>query len=337
MRDAEERLGMIRLRQFLTLARLTAVEILRQPVSLLIMVTALVLMGLSPLVLLHNFGESGKIVRDGALALHMLLGFMLAGYASASVMAREIRTGTASAVLSKPVDRSLFFLSKYAGVMFAVLFFSFCAVAGTLLAEKACEKFYQSSRIVGYAADNTTGILLLIYPFAACFAGALVNLIRKKPFVSSAFTAMGVLMVLLLAGSCFIDETGHLQRFYPVHDFRLINAGILIFMGLAVVAAIAMFCSVRLNTVQVMSVLGLVFVVGCVSYYFFGSRADTSFSAGLIYGLLPDWQHFWMSDALSGGGSISWKYILDAGIYTTFYSAALLAAGSVLFLNSELR
>lgn len=310
---------------------------MRQPVSLLITVTALVLMGLSPLLLLHNFGESGKIVRDGAMALHMLMGFMLAGYSAASVMDREMRSGTASAVLSKPVDRIMFFLAKYAGVLVTVIFFSMCAGAGTLLAEKACEKFYQSSRIVGYATDSVTGIMLLFCPFAACAAGALVNLFWKRPFVSSAFAALGVLIAVSFAASCFIDETGHIQKFFPLHDFRLVKTGLLIFMSLAVVAALALLFSVRLRTVQVMSMLCLLFVLGCVSYYFFGSRADGSILSGVVYGILPDWQHFWMSDALSEGGVVSWSYILNAGLYTLLYSSAMLAGGVALFLDSELR
>ncbi len=328
---------MIRLKQFLALAGLTAVEVLRQPVSLLLFVTALACMGMSPLFLLHNFGESGKIVRDGALALHMFLGFMLAGYSSCSVMAREIRSGTASAVLSKPVGRELFFLAKYAGVVVVVLFFSLCATGGTLLAEKACEKFYFSSRLVGYYVDNTTGVLLLLCPGAACLIGAFVNVVRKRPFVTAALSSAGVLMLLLVVGACFINEMGRPQSFYCLYDLRLIKASLLICAGLTVVAAIALLLAVRLNTVQAMTALTIIFLLGWVSHYFFGRNADASVAASLLYGLLPDWQHFWMGDRLSDEGVIPTSYAVRAVCYAATYSLAILTAGAALFSNSEMK
>lgn len=328
---------MTRLKQFLALAGLTTVEVLRQPVSLLITITAIVLMGLSPLFLLHNFGEAGKIVRDAAMAVHMLLGSMLAAYAACSVMAREIRSGTASAILSKPVDRGLFYIAKFAGVIAVILFFSVCATAGTLLSEKACEKFYENGRVVGYFTDQTTGALLLLCPALACIIGAAMNLVRKRPFVTAALKALCALLLLLLAGACFLNENGSLQSFFPLFDFRLVNASVLIFTGIAVIAALAMLLSVRLNSVQAMSVLCALFIAGWMSQYFFGAHADSSVVCAVLYGLLPDWQHFWKGDALSGNGVIKASYVLNAAVYAVLYIAGLLAGGVAIFGNSELK
>jgi hypothetical protein len=326
-----------RLKQFVALTGLTAVEILRQPVSLLLFATTVVLMGLSPLLLLHNFGESGKMVRDGALALHMLLGFAIASYSACSVMAREVRTGTASSVLSKPVERSLFFLSKYAGVLLVVAFYSLCATSGTLLAEKACEKFHFSSRIVGYFADYTSATILLLCPALACVVGAIVNLRTKRPFVTSAFTTLAILMILAVAGSCFINEQGQLQSFFVLYDFRLLAPSLLIFMGLAVATAIAMLFSVKLNVVPAMSAVAVLFMIGWMTQYFLGSRADSSLICAVLYGILPDWQHFWMGDALSDGGVVSLRYLLHAGSYTVLYGGGLIALGATVFSNSEMK
>jgi ABC-type transport system involved in multi-copper enzyme maturation permease subunit len=324
-----------RLKQFLALAGLTAVEVLRQPVSLLLFITTIALMGLSPLLLLHNFGESGKIVRDGALAFHMLMGFILAGYSACSVMNREIRTGTASAVLSKPVDRGIFFLAKYAGVILVVFFFSCCATAGTLLAEKACEKFHFSSRIVGYFADNTTALMLLACPVVACVIGALMSLSRKRPFVSSAFTVLGGLTLLALVAGCFISEQGTPQHYYPLYDLRLLSVSVLIFLGLSVVVALALLLSIKLNIVMSMMALAVIFLAGWVSQHFFGS--GDSLLPAVIYGVLPDWQHFWAGDNLSDGGIIPFRYVFDTLIYAGLYSLSLLAAGMALFWDSELK
>lgn len=328
---------MTRLRQFIALSGLTAVEAFRQPVTLLLFSAAMLLTGLAPFLLLHNFGESGKMVRDSALAAHVFIGSMLAAYTACFVMSREIRSGTASVVLSKPVGRWLFFGAKYAGVTGVVLFFSVCSCAGAMLAEKACEKFYFSPRIVGYFADATTGTLLLVLPAAACLAGAAVNIAWKKPFVSSSLKSMGVLLAVIFTAACFINEQGGLQQFNPLYDIRLAGLSLLIFSALCMVSALALAFSSRLNTVAALCLTFTVYLLGWMSSYYFGAHAESSAVAAALYGLLPDWQHLWIASSLSEGKPVSLPYIGRAAAYAVLYTGGVLAAGAVLFSDAELK
>ena len=70
---------MLRIRQFLTMAGLTAVEAIRQPICLLLTTACVVLTALIPLLTLHNFGEDGKLARDSGLAFHLVFGLLVAG------------------------------------------------------------------------------------------------------------------------------------------------------------------------------------------------------------------------------------------------------------------
>jgi len=54
---------------------------------------------------------------------------------ASSSLAREIRTGTALAVLSKPVGRTRFLLAKYAGLALALTLLTYVNLVGVFLAD----------------------------------------------------------------------------------------------------------------------------------------------------------------------------------------------------------
>ena len=61
-----------------------------------------------------------------------------------------------------------------------------------------------------------------------------------------------------------------------------------------------------------------------------------SWSARLIYTVVPNWQLFWMADALKGTNTIPTAYVLRAFVYMACYLAAALALALLLFENREL-
>ena len=109
----------LRLKQSIALAWLTAVEALRQPIVLLLTLSCVVFVALLPGLIMHVMGEPDRLVRDSALAVQFVGGLLLAGYTACAAVKHEIQRGTVATVLTKPVGRTLFFLSKYAGVAFA--------------------------------------------------------------------------------------------------------------------------------------------------------------------------------------------------------------------------
>lgn len=324
-------------RQFLTLASLTSVEALRQPICLLLTATCVILTALVPMLLMHTFGEEGKLVRDSGLALHFVFGVFIAGYAASSSLARERRSGTASAVLSKPVSRSVFFLAKFAGVAAVVALFSCCAVLATLLSERVAERFMMTGRLTGHVTDWQTGRLLIAAPFAAFLLAGLVNYVRRRPFGSTAFVfLLAALVAASIACACF-DRTGRWAPFDFRMEWRIVPAGILVALALTVLSAIALSLSTRLDAVPIFSLCTGVFLVGLMSDYIFGRFAERSVLAWLLYRLVPNWQHFWVVDALSGGGSIPWWYVLHAGLYAAVYCAGVLCLGLISFRHTEMK
>ena len=169
----------LRIQQFNALTGLTALETLRQPVCLVLTLTSLAFIGVLPAILTHTLGESARLVRDSALALHFVCGLILGCYAACATLSREMRRGTAAAILAKPVDRDVFFLAKYAGIALVMLLFSLLMTIATMLSTRTVSE--------AYSLDLwSLGALLIPLAASMAIAGG-INYLTHKPFVSVAF------------------------------------------------------------------------------------------------------------------------------------------------------
>lgn len=326
---------MERLRQFVALAGLTAAEGVRQPVYLLLTTTAVVLTALTPIVLMHQFGEEGRMERDTGLAIHLLVGIAVAAAAAASALIRERAEGTASALLSKPVDRTIIFLGKYAGVALVVLGFSACCLLSTLMAERVAERFWETRSLYGYITDYGTALRMLLAVPAAYAVAGLLNYAARKPFAAAAFRSLLALLALAFLIGGFFDQAGRPAPFDLRVDWRILPASLLVTMALLLIAAVALALAVRLGTVATLTACGALLAAGLASPYLFGQHTQTSVACAALYRLVPDWQHFWMPDALRGKGTIPWPYMARAAACASCYATAVLALGAWLFRKSE--
>ena len=327
---------MLKLRQFYTLTVLTVVEAIRQPICLLLTAACVLLTALTPLLLMHHFGEDGKLARDSGLALQFVFGLFVACYTASSCLDREMRSGTASAVLSKPISRDTFFLAKFTGTIFVVVLFSVCSSIATLLSERVSMKFVLESRIP-YLSDNQTGVMLLMVPFAAFLVAGLLNYRFKRPFESTAFILQLIFLVAVLLVSGLFNRIGD----WDPYDLRvhtgIVPVSIMVTLALVVISSIAITLSSRLSIVPVLVICGAVFLLGLMSDYLFGGRAEDSFLFLIIYRLIPDWQNFWTVDALSEGGSVPWSYVGHAAVYALSYSAGFVFLGLISFTGKEMK
>src|SRR5436190_19175750 len=108
------------MRQFITIATNAFMELVRQPVFLLLMTSSAAFEIFLATPFYFAFGDEPKLVKDSTLATMLLAGLFGAVLSASASLAREIRSGTVLAVLSKPVGRAQFILSKYAGLLVAL-------------------------------------------------------------------------------------------------------------------------------------------------------------------------------------------------------------------------
>src|SRR5215813_8826519 len=108
------------MRQFVTIATNAFMELVRQPVFLLLMTSSAVFEIFLATPSYFAFGDEPKLVKDSTLATMLLAGLFGAILSASAAVAREIRGGPVLAVLSKPVGRAQFLLAKFLGLIIAL-------------------------------------------------------------------------------------------------------------------------------------------------------------------------------------------------------------------------
>ncbi len=319
------------MRQFLTIATNAFMELIRQPVFLLLMTASVLFEIFLAVPYYFAFGEESKLVENETLAVMLLSGLLGAVLSASASLAREIRTGTALAVLSKPVGRTQFFLAKYAGLAAALAMLSYVNLIGVLLAS------WMSFDAYGKTDLPALGIFVAGVMVAYALAG-FSNFFLRRPFVSDAVLALVV--TTTLAAFLIFRFTRQMQTLgVEAHvDWRLVPAGILVLFALWILAALAIACSTRLDTIPTLAVCSAFFLIGLMSDYFFGTRAEAGkWWASALYTVIPNWQLFWFADALDMGKStFHWGYVGKAFAYMVAYAGAALAVGTALFEEREL-
>jgi hypothetical protein len=316
-------------RQFTAIATLTALEAVRQPICLLMATTCVVFIGLLPLLITHTLGEGGKLVRDSGLAFHFVCGLILGSYAACSSLTHEIRRGTASSILSKPVSREIFFCAKFAGVAVVMLLFSVATAMAILMSTRVAAPLY--------FFDWWAGVPLLAAPLMAYLIAGLWNFFTQRPFVSAASILLLVALASAFVFAGYVDSEGHRVAFGAAYSWKIIPVSALIFFAIAVLTGLAMSLAIRLDAVPTLSICSVVFLAGLMSDFLFGRHAAHRLFANLLYRVIPNWQHFWVVDALSGEGAIPWSYVLRAAIYAGLYLAGILSLGMLAFRHLEVR
>ena len=314
--------------QITTLSRLTALEAMRLPVCLLVTTTAVLMAGLLPWLVTHAMGEAGKIIRDSVFATHFLFGLLLSCYTAGSTLDQEIRRGTVATILCKPVDRAIFFFSKFFGVALVIIIFGAMMTMATLLAERAAQEPFHT--------DWWSSGPLLITPLLAFIIGGFINFKTRRAFTSNAFILLFIGICIAFVFTGFVDREGHLQNFGAHFSYRMLPASILITMAVLVIQALALALSSRIATGPTLSICGALFLGGLMSDYLFGRVAETNALAAFFYRVVPNWQHFWVIDGLNGGGTIPWAYLGHTGLYGLLYIIALLFIGLAAFSNNEI-
>jgi ABC-2 type transport system permease protein len=379
------------MRQFVTIASNAFMELVRQPIFLLLMTTSVVFEIFLATPYYFAFGDEPKLVKNSTLAVMLLAGLLGAVLSASASLAREIRTGTALAVLSKPVGRTQFLLAKYAGLVLALALLTYVNLLGVLLASRMAFDAYGSTDLFAVGVFML-GIVL------AYLLGGFSNYFLRRPFVSDAVFGLLLMVTLAFIVISFFDKEGKPQAFATGVDWRLIPAGVLILFALWILAGLALACSTRLDVIPTLAICSGIFLLGLMSDYLFGQRSEPvwrsdlkeelsnprwaerqktllremaekydrnrdgrlepaelaaingedkarltragmgrSWWASVLYRVTPNWQLFWLADALdSGKSTFHWGYVGKAFAYVLGYVGAALAVAVMLFEEREL-
>lgn len=305
-------------------------ELVRQPIFLLLMTSSACFSVFLAVVPYFGFGDDPKLVKDSTLAVTLLSGLLTSVLCAAASVGQEIRSGTALTVLAKPVSRTTFILAKYVGLAATLLLITYTNMVATLLASRMAFDAYGNA--------DTLGFSIYMASVALAFAvGGFSNFFLRRTFVSDAAFAFVVLTTVALwvvAQFTVVDRAfdgaAHI-------DWRVVPAGVLILFALWILAGLALACSTRLEVIPSLAVCTAVFLLGLMTDYLFKGPADAGvWWAKIGYAVMPNWQQFWLADALEDKKSIPWAYVIKAGGYLVTYVCAALALALALFEDREL-
>ena len=309
---------------FFKIAANTFRESVREPVFFLMLFCALVLIGHYPSAALFVFSEQLKLVVDSSMATGLVFGLVSGVLCASHTVAREMRNGTVLLLLSKPVYRWNFILGKIAGILVAVtLFTAVCNFAGVIAVYVATDQFRM---------DMGVYYLYLGLLAAGCLVGMLANFFRGSSFPEIASYAL-TLMVPCFAVYCLLAK--------PEPTISLSDLGcalVLINFATIAMATLAVVFATRLDIVANLSLCTTVFFLGLVSSYLFQRQTDSELLNALFqfcYAVLPNWQYFWMADALAAHTHIPLRYLGWALLYSVIYGGFWAVWAMALFHDRE--
>lgn len=116
----------------------------------------------------------------------------------------------------------------------------------------------------------------------------------------------------------------------------LLKASLLIMLALSLLCGVALAGSTRMGTVPTLLLTIAALCVGLVTdHYLLPLDTAGETWAKVLYRVLPNFQFFWMIDALSDDRVIPWSYVGSVAGYTAVYVAALVALAAALFETRE--
>ena len=302
-------------------------ESLREPIYCLMLLAALLLIWCYPPLSCFAFSEPLKLVVDSSMATALLFGLIVAVLCASNTVAREMRNGTVLLLMSKPVSRWSFILGKILGIAAAVTLFALLCNLGCLISVfVAVDQFRYNMRI-------HYGFLAVIA--ASAFIGMAANFIRGSSFTEICTYALGVLLTALAVGL--------LLRCKPpkaIVIVDLVKALMLVDFACVAMATLAVVAATRLDMVPNLCVCTAIFFLGLLSSYLFQKFEKTKSEElkqllTILYSIFPNWQFFWLVDAIAMRKTIPWGYVGMAALYMLLFVVIAAMWAVVLFQEKE--
>jgi ABC-type transport system involved in multi-copper enzyme maturation permease subunit len=284
-----------------TIARATMKEAVRQPVFLILLALAVLVIGANYYVPFFSLGEDTKMFIDCGLAIILFSTLLLSVWTASMSVADEIEGKTAMTLLSKPITRRQFVVGKYIGITQAALLM--IIVTGVVFFALTYFKFGYDQREAGREQPAE-----FVWSTVAWLPA---NLVWPFPEPERLSVASKILPALAL-----------------------------IFMEVAVMAALSVAISTRLPMlVNLVACFGI-FVVGHLTPVLVASTLQrfppVKFMAQFFATILPKLETFNMSAAVATGKEVPLSYLGVSTVYCAVYVAAAILLAFLMFEDRDL-
>jgi len=316
--------------RLLALAKNTFIETLRQPVYSIIIVTALLLLSISPSLTMYTMSDDNKLLREIGLSTLFLAGLFIAIFSASGAVTEEIENKTILTVLSKPVQRPTFIIAKFLGVCAAVILAHYICTVALLMAIRhgvleTASDLHDWTVIAAAAA-----VIILTFLLSAFF-----NYVYGWRFTATAIVLGSIFATLAMIFLLFIDPNWQFNPHENGINALDVYGSVLLLLAAIVIVALAVAFSARFNIIITLSACLGIFLLGLISDYTFGRFAETHIWAKIGRFLVPNLQIFWISDAIYEGSQVPLKYVIITVGYAFCYSAAILSIAIAVFQRRQ--
>lgn len=284
----------------IAIIKATALEILSEPLTLLVLLAALVLTVVAPVFHYHQFGEATRMARDSGLSSLFTCGGVIAVFSTIRAFRREVESGTLEMALARPVSRGGFFFAKALGCALALLVFfltvfmtSVTIVNGAAIGGAIAERTGTMVSVWGPAV--AAGVAVILLPL---FIAAALNRFANRRFVLSSTLSSALLALIAALGFSLYASFEWLLRLAPV-------AMLILVFSLVLMTAAAAF-AIR-----------------------FAANAAASFTGLVLAAFLPFVGNYYLADALAKGGTLAWSYVAIAALSALPAMLAFLILGGL--------
>lgn len=269
--------------QTFAIIRNTFFESIRQPIMLVVLGAATILIILSNPLSAFTMVDDQRMLIDIGLATVFLCGALLSAFIATNVLGREIENRTALTVISKPVNRPVFVMGKYIGVSAAL-------TVGTLY---MCFVFLLvEQHTVLQTVRDPVHVPVVAFGLGAGILGVGTG-IWCNYFYGKVFTSTVICVTTPLAALAYIFSMMFKSNFTPQSiavgfkpQLWLAIVGVLV--AILILSAIAIAASTRLGQVMTLCITIGVFLMGMLSDWFFGQH-------------LTKMQDGWLQEASAAG------------------------------------
>jgi ABC-type Na+ efflux pump permease subunit len=341
-----------------TIAVATWREAVRQPVAIIILCVAAAGTFASQFLTLYHFDEQTEfnVIRQMAVAQTLMAGIVIAVFTASATMADEIENRTMLTLLAKPVRRHEVVLGKFAGITMAVGAAFLAMVVVSLATVWWAELGVRKERVSPVLA--ATRLPSVVTGQAPLAVGRTYTAALSRPVgwgLDSLVSSGDVLLLMTGQGPALVGRVpqslapasgghGHSHvvqpglatltadwlDFFPGRVTMLLQAFVLAFVHVLVIAAVAVAVSTRLPLVFNALACAAVFVLGNVWPYLSQGIFSTTIH------VLPNFGNLSLTGPLSVGRSQDPLPAWGSSIlYGLLYTGLVLAVAVALFRRRE--
>lgn len=318
------------------IARVTFLQVIRQPIFGVLLLLAMGLMTLAPSVTALTLDDDDKMLQDMCLSTILVTGLVLSAFSASGAISAEIEDQTILTIVSKPVNRFGFIVGKFLGVMAALL------LAVAFMTLTFIMVLRHGVLTAAYTPHDWPVVTFaLAAAAAALILAGLANYLFDWQFAPTAMALGLPLLSFAALMVAFFDKKWQVQEFGKGYSPDVLAACLLLLFAVWILAAVCLACSTRLNVVWTLIIAFIVLCLGMVWDHYVlpnvaaaqGLPANAGWAT--LYALVPNFQIFWMIDALNFGKTIAPIYLLTAAGYAATFILAMVFLAYALFLERQ--